>query len=330
MKRIDHAMGSLTGVRPTADLTLGNYFGAIKPILDREKDAADSSAVFLAEMHATTTDSPRDVMHNSREVTRTLIACGVMSEIYSQKEFRDEVLAVQAAIMGLTSVTRLLRLPTLKDKVGSSNELSGANVALATYPMLMASDIILARPAQVPTGKDQLPHLEITNELTRSFNREFDAELPLPSAIGVDPPNVLSLDGEGKMSKSRPKGAIYLSDTPKAASKKIMRATTAPEPGEQMDQNIGNLEFIGVNLPGPADAEAIRGLAGEVKAGKPAAGELKKLVAANVEAFIDDITMKRSGVSDADVRERLAQGNAWFRPAAEETVEYVDSKYWAD
>ena len=331
---MNYAVESFTGARPTADLTLGNYLGAIDPVLTREA-AGEKTAIFLADLHAATTHDPRKVVGHSIELARTLIAADVQSEIYSQRDFTKEVMAVELAIRGLVSTARLLRLPTLKDKIKNNENLDNANTALLLYPVTMAADIILARPREVPTGKDQLPHLEITNEIIRKFNRAFDASLPAPAAREVEPVNIMSLDGSGtKMSKTLPRGAVFLSDTPDVAHKKIVRARTASGPGPEMNEAIDNMLAIalplgrrGVDL---AVLSELTELGERVKQGEPGAGNFKGVVGDIVAAFLRDINERRESISDADVADRLARGREWFAPTASETAEYVESHFWGD
>lgn len=329
-----HGVDSLTGIRPTADLTIANYLGAVKPILQDEAEGR-SGAVFLAELHAATTNEPREVLQFSHELTRTLIASGVEGDIYSQRDFADDVAAVEYSIRGLVTASRLLRLPTLKEKIKQSDNPENANVSLMMYPVLMASDIILARPGSVPTGKDQKPHLEITNELIRQFNGRYDADLPEPEGRDQEPINILSLDGSGrKMSKSIPKGAIFLDDAPEIGHRKIMKSRTASEPGEEMDKAVDNLITIAEGLAGtryePSTLLSLRALGERVKAGEGLAGQLKSGVGDVVADFLTDMNAARNAVTDQQVRDRVAQGNAHFAPIAKETRSYMTKKQWAD
>jgi len=325
---MNYAMESFTGVRPTADLTIANYIGAVKPILADEA-AGSTSAVFLAELHATTTNRPAEVLQHSRELGRTLIASGVRGEIYSQIQVSDLVSSAEMSLRGLTTVARVLRLPTLKEKVKQSDNVENASVALAMYPLLMASDIVLARPRVVPTGKDQKPHLEVTNELIRAFNREYQADLPVPVMREVELPNIMSLDGSGrKMSKSIPKGAIFLDDAPEAGRKKIMKATTASQPGPEMDAAIRNMLQITEGLTSE-DLALLKELGEQVRNGEPRMREFKDGVGDVVAEFLGDMQDRRNSISDADVAERIKRGSEWFRPIGEETVAYMNQAFWS-
>lgn len=331
---MNYAIESFTGIRPTADLTVANYIGAVRPILDQEAQG-NQAAVFLAELHAATTNRPSEVARHSEELTRTLIASGVRGEIYSQRQIGDLVSQAEVSLRGLTTVARLLRLPTLKEKVTHSDNTENANVALAMYPMMMAADIVLARPEVVPTGKDQKPHLEITNELIRAFNREYDAELPEPAMREVQLPNIMSLDGSGrKMSKSYPKGAIFLNDAPEAGRKKVMKAVTAPEPGADMDAAIDNMLQIAEGVmddeTDKPQYEELVAVGDAVKDGERRMKEFKQGVGDLVVGFLVRINEKRDSVDDAEVRARVKQGSEWFRPTGEATLAYMRAAQWGE
>lgn len=325
-----YGLETFTGIRPTADLTIANYLGAIDPLVDYESaNQGHQTAVFVAEMHAATTDDPRKVMANSNELVRTLIASGVEGQIFSQRSFQPQVAAIETCFRSLTTVSRILRLPTLKEKIKQSDNPEVANVALAMYPILMASDIVLMRPRFVPTGKDQLPHLEVTRELIHSFNKTYGAQLPIPTQRIEDPINVLALDNSGrKMSKSHPSGAIFLDDEPGVAARKISRATTASGPGDEMNRAVDNLVFIGTRLGNVVSGSDLLCIGNGVKDGQPRLKELKDGVASNVLAFLGTIQSRKSDISDAAVAERLSAGHDWASPIAKQTLDHVFDAYW--
>ncbi len=327
---MEYGLNSLTGIRPTADLTVANYIGAIRPIIESEQQG-DDTCVFIAELHAATTHPPAEVLGYSRELGRTLLASGIKGDIYSQKDTQDYVLSAEYMLRGLTTVNRLLRLPTLKDKVMGSDDTGTASVGLAMYPIMMASDIIIARPEKVPTGKDQLPHLEITKELIRSFNNTYNATLPEPVALDLTPPNILSLDGSGrKMSKSLPSGAIFLDDSVEVARKKVMRAVTATEPGTAMNVVVDNLTTIAENLNTQnADLSEFLTLGDEIKEGEKKMGVFKGIVAEVVGSFLSEMSDRRESVTDADVTNRLAAGRDRVCNLAKQTRTYMEDAYWS-
>lgn len=330
---MNYAMESFTGIRPTADLTVANYIGALQPIINDEQRAKVEgrevqSSVFVAESHAATTADPRDVARQSHELTRTLIALGYNGEIYSQWDIEDLVGQTEIAMRGLTTVARLLRLPTLKEKVGQSAEVESAPVSLAMYPMMMAADIVLARPEYVPTGKDQRPHIEITRELIRRHNKKFGTDLPLPKDKDVEPINIGSLGPDsGKMSKTEPNGAILLDETPEQAKRKIMKAFLAPEPGEVRNARVDNIVAVahGLSLPGDTRFDEIVHLAGQVKDGFPASKDFKEGVAEIVGGFVIDLHDKRQSVSNSEVVARRESGHEYIRPIATATLRAIQT-----
>jgi tryptophanyl-tRNA synthetase len=329
---MNYALESFTGIRPTADLTVANYIGAIKPILDDEQ-RGQNTAVFMAELHATTTNSPAEVVEYSRDLGRTLMASGVQGELYSQRGISDMVYEAEASLRGLVTVSRLTRIPTLKEKVMASDNPENASVALAMYPLMMAADIVLARPQEVPTGKDQKSHLEITNELIRGFNRTYGAELPEPRMRGIELPNIMSLDGSGrKMSKSLPSGAIFLAESAEAARRKILKSVTASEPGAQMDAAVDNMIEIAQGLPTSSqeDVAEIMSIGAAVKGGERRSKEFKDGIGQLVVNFLEDTQERRDSISDRDVAERIARGTEWFRPIGQETLDYMRAHYWGD
>ena len=330
---MNYAVDKFTGVRPTADLTIANYLGAVSPVVNEKEAAGDQrDAVFVAELHAATTMDPQEIGKQAVELSRTYIASGFEGVIYSQLSVSDLVGRAELSLRGLVSVARLLRLPTLREKVKDSDDVATAKASLLMYPVMMSADIILARPQSVPTGKDQLPHIELARELVKLHNNKYSTELPVPALREDDPVHILSLDNSGrKMSKSQPQGAIFLDETPEQARKKIRRAVTASGPGIDMDRAVGNLVNIGVMLGGTGDAVCdTRDLGEQCKQGKPKMGELKGLVGDAVADFISDHRDRRNDVSDSAVEDRLVQGGETMRSIAEDTLVHIESSQWGD
>lgn len=326
-------MKSFSGIRPTGGLTAANYIGALKRTIDDEKAAEVGgnqiqSSVLVAEIHAATTADPRDVVFHSHELTRTLIALGYGGEIYNQRDIADLVAQTEYALRGLTTLARLLRLPTLKEKVGQSASPESAPVSLVMYPLMMAADIIMARPEFVPTGKDQRPHIEITRELMRAHNRKFKTDLRLPKDKDIEPINIGSLGPDsGKMSKTEPNGAILLDETPELARRKIMKAFLSSEPGNERNARVDNIVAVaqGLSVPGDARFDEIVQLAGQLKDGMPVSRDFKDGVAQIVSGFVADLHEKRQSVSDAEVAARRESGHDYIRPIAAATLTLLNT-----
>lgn len=226
-----NSMGSspivLTGIRPTSNLTIANYIGAIMPILDFQSRGL-RPYVFVADLHALTDNEP-EVLKYGDEILIDLLAAGVdptKSIVYKQSSIANEIGVLTLLLARHVSVTELLRLPTLKEKVKSEN-VENANALLMMYPVMMTADILVQRSSIIPVGKDQESHIEIARKIARRFNKEIKNIFPEPETHILETVKILSLRDESKMSKSQPDGAIFLTDSSDIVRAKIKRAQTA-------------------------------------------------------------------------------------------------------
>jgi len=229
----------ITGFRPTSDLTMGNYLGAIKPSIDLQNDPNNDLYVFVADLHGLTDNDPRAIAPFRLSVVRDCIALGIdpqKSTLYLQSDIESPVVQIANRLGPYISVGKLASTPNLKDKIHEEfskgrvedEEALRANYALLGYPVLMAADIFAQSAEVVPVGTDQRAHLEITRDIARKFNNFFEANVLVePREKSTGSVKVLSLDGKGKMSKSNPSQAIAFNDDPDEVIKKIKRATTA-------------------------------------------------------------------------------------------------------
>lgn len=223
----------VSGIRPTGNLHLGNYFGAIKNFLRMQEE--NRCFFFIADYHSLTTHpTPEDLHGNVKQVLVEYLATGIdpeKSTLYIQSDLPETaelyLLLNMNAYMG-----ELERVTTFKEKARKQPE--NINAGLLTYPTLMAADIIIHKASKVPVGKDQEQHLELTRTFARRFNRMYNTEFfPEPMAFnyGENLIKIPGLDGTGKMGKSEGEGnAIFLADDPKVIRKKVMRAVTDAGP----------------------------------------------------------------------------------------------------
>ena len=226
----------LSGMRPTGNLHLGNYFGALKNYVSLQE--LYDCYFFIADYHLLTTHpNPEDLLANVKTILCQYLACGLNPEkatIYVQSSV-PEVAELYMYLNMLTYVGELQRVAAFKEKVRQNP--NNVNAGLLTYPTLMAADILLHRATKVPVGKDQQQHLEMTRDFAERFNKMYKVDyFPLPQAFnfGDDLIKIPSLDGNGKMSKSYGENAtIYLNDEPSVLKKKIMRAKTDSGPTEK-------------------------------------------------------------------------------------------------
>ena len=235
----------VSGIRPTGNLHLGNYFGAVKSFIRMQHEY--NCYFFIADWHSLTTHPRPDNIRNSvRTILAEYLACGLDPEkatIYVQSDVR-EVVELYLYLNMNAYLGELERVTTFKDKVRSQPD--NVNAGLLTYPSLMAADIIIHKAVKVPVGKDQEQNMEMARKFARRFNTIYDVDFfPEPASFHFTKTavKVPGLDGSGKMGKSEG-NAIYLIDDEKTIKKKVMRAVTdsgPTEPNSQKPEPIQNL-----------------------------------------------------------------------------------------
>ena len=221
----------LTGLKPTGSLTLGNYIGSIKQMKDNQD--VYNSYLFIADMHAITVHCDSMELHkNIRDFIALYIACGIdpkKNTIYLQSDV-EYIPCISWLLECNTYYGELSRMIQFKEK---SKKNANFTVGLLTYPVLMATDILVVDADYVPVGVDQKQHVELTRDIAIRFNKKygdfFNIPEPLITKLGT---KIMDLvDPTKKMSKTEenPKGVIGLLDNPEVARKKIMSATTDSE-----------------------------------------------------------------------------------------------------
>jgi tryptophanyl-tRNA synthetase len=237
----------VSGIRPTGNLHLGNYFGAIKNFVKMQEK--NRCFFFIADYHSLTTHpTPGDLHGNVRSVLVDYLAAGLDPEkvtLYLQSDI-PETAELYLFLNMNAYMGELERCTSFKDKARVQPD--NINAGLLTYPTLMAADIIIHKAHKVPVGKDQEQHLEMTRTFANRFNRMYHVDyFPEPVAynFGEELVKIPGLDGSTKMGKSEGEGnAIFLSDTPEAIRKKVMKAVTDSgpvEPNQVKPQSILNL-----------------------------------------------------------------------------------------
>ncbi len=235
----------LSGIRPTGNLHLGNYFGAIRNFLKLQEEY--NCYFFIADYHSLTTHpTPADLHGNVKQVLAEYLATGIDPEkvtLYIQSDL-PETAELYLLLNMNAYLGELERTTSFKEKARKQPE--NVNAGLLTYPVLMAADIIIHQAAKVPVGKDQEQNLEMTRKFANRFNRMYNVDyftIPQPFNFGDNLVKIPGLDGTGKMGKSEGNG-VYLADDPKAIRKKVMRAVTdsgPTEPNSQMSEPVQNL-----------------------------------------------------------------------------------------
>jgi len=227
-------MRTVSGIQPTGNLHLGNYLGAIRNWVRMQDDG--ECFFFLADLHAISQyQEPAELSRAIREMAAALIACGVDPARATLFRQRDVPAHSELAwlLNGVARVGWLNRMTQFKDKSGKNRE--GASVALYTYPVLQAADVLLYQATHVPVGDDQKQHLELARDIAIKFNADYGIELftlPEPT-IPPAAARIMSLrDGSAKMSKSDPSdmSRVNLNDDPDLIAQKVRKAKTDPEP----------------------------------------------------------------------------------------------------
>ncbi|MES2042825.1 MAG: tryptophan--tRNA ligase [Pseudomonadota bacterium] len=225
-------MRVVSGIQPTGNLHLGNYLGAIKQwVVMQDTMARDVECLFfLADLHALSQPLvAAELASNTVEMAATLLACGIdpdRSILFNQARVPGH--SELAWILGGTArMGWLNRMTQWKDKAGKSGE--SQSVAMFTYPVLQAADVLLYQATHVPVGEDQKQHLELARDIATKFNNDFGVELfTLPEPfVSKEAPRIMSLrDGAAKMSKSDPSDAsrINLIDSDDVMVQKIKKA----------------------------------------------------------------------------------------------------------
>lgn len=296
-------MRVLSGIQPSGQLHLGNYFGSIKPNIDLQ-GTADQSIYFVVDLHALTTVHDPDALRTFREdAVRDLLACG-FDPAKSILFYQSDVPAHTELMWILTTIAPmglLERAVSYKEKVEKG---IAATVGLFTYPVLMAADILLYDTDLVPVGKDQKQHVEIARDLAIKFNNTFGDTLTLPEPqIREEVAVVPGTDGK-KMSKSYG-NTIPLFGDEKIIKKAIMGIVTdSLGPSEPKDPDTCTIFKIHRLLLSPSEATA---LAEEYRAGI-AYGEAKKRLYEAYIHYFGEMRSRRETITDKYVKDVMEAG----------------------
>lgn len=278
----------VSGIRPTGNLHLGNYFGALKSFVKMQEE--NQCFFFIADYHSLTTHPiPSDLHGNVKTVLVEFLACGLDPEkatLYIQSDL-PETAELYLLLNMNAYIGELERCTSFKEKIRAQPQ--NVNAGLLTYPTLMAADIIIHKAHQVPVGKDQGQHLEMTRTFANRFNRLYQVNLfpePVAYNFGEDLVKIPGLDGSLKMSKSdNDSSAIFLADSPEAIRKKVMRAVTdsGPEdPDQPRSQGVENLFSL---LSYFSEPDTVHQFENQYKAGTIRYGDMKKQLSVDIIRF---------------------------------------------
>ena len=274
-----------SGIKPSGNLHLGNYLGAIRNWVAMQRDY--DSMFCMVDLHAITVfQDPKELTRNTREVAAGMMASGIdpaacILFVQSHVSAHAELAWVFNCVARLGWLNRMTQF---KDKAGKNREASSSG--LYVYPNLMAADILVYKATHVPVGEDQKQHVELARDIAAKFNNDYGVNLfPLPEPVIQGPATrVMSLrDGSKKMSKSEmtsDAALIYLTDTADDIAQKIRKATTDPNA-----------------LP-----EAVEGLAG-----RPEAENLVNIMAALSDRTPEQVLQEVAGWQFSQFKNRLTE-----------------------
>ena len=316
----------VSGIRPTGNLHLGNYFGAVRAFTQMQNEY--NCYFFIADWHSLTTHPhPDDIIRSTNTILAEYLACGIDPEkatIYVQSDVR-EVLELYLYLNMNAYLGELERTTSFKDKARQQPD--NVNAGLLTYPSLMAADILMHKAVKVPVGKDQEQNMEMARKFARRFNTIYGVDFftePQSFSLGERALKVPGLDGSGKMGKSEG-NAIYLIDDEKTISKKVMRAVTdagPTEPNSEKPEPIQNLFTLMEIISAPEVYQHFDGLYNDCAIRY---GDMKKQLAADINAFCAPIRERILDIQgDKELLSRVARiGAEKARESASKTIDEV-------
>lgn len=318
----------LTGDRPTGPLHLGHYIGSLANRLVLQE--THEQFVMIANVQALTDnyEHPEKVKENVLQVAYDYLAVGIdprKTTIFVQS-YIPQIAELTVFYLNLVTVNRLRRNPTVKTEIEQKGFQEHLTAGFLTYPVSQAADITVVKAQVIPVGEDQLPMIEQTNEIVRSFNRIYKTDVLVEAQAMI--PKMARLpgtDGQAKMSKSLG-NAIYLSDSADAIVKKVMSMYTDPDHLKVSDPGKveGNTVFAYLDVFDPNEAE-VGALKEHYRRGGLGDVVLKKRLIDVLENFIRPIRQRRIDIEKNKdyVIDVLKEGNARTLGVAEHTMKQV-------
>lgn len=324
----------LTGIRANNDLHIGNYFGALLPIIDlaKSKSVEYQINLFMPDLHSFTTPIDHSVLQKSIiNSLKVFVAAGLPLDNPNVHIYRQSYVPAHSELTiilnSFTGMGELGRMTQFKDKSAKLSE-ERISAGLFDYPVLMASDILLYGASYIPVGDDQSQHLEFTRDLAERMNSRFGELFVVPEAVkkqheffGKDQGLRIKdlADPSKKMSKSDEtgKGVIFLNDSPEAARKKVLSATT---------DSLSRVNFDPINQPGVTNLlELLELFGGQMEdfIGQTQYGPLKTAVADMVAVFLSDFQSKLTSISQSALDAKLLSSEQAMNIQANQTLQRV-------
>jgi len=317
----------VSGIRSTGNLHLGNYFGAVKNFIEMQHQ--HQTFFFIADWHSLTTHpTPADLHTNVKQVLAEYLACGIDPEkatIFIQSDV-PEILELYLLLNMNAYLGELERTTSFKDKARQQPE--NVNAGLLTYPVLMASDILIHKAHLVPVGKDQEQNLEMARTFGRRFNRMYNVDtFPIPKSYtfeGQDMVKIPGLDGSGKMGKSEG-NAISLAESPASIRKKVMKAVTDVGPSEMNQKKPEVIQNLFTLLDVVSTPDVVSHFDDAYNKCTIRYGDLKKQLAEDIINFTNPIRGRIEEITkDSEYLSKVAKNGAEkARESASKTLEEV-------
>ena len=317
-----------SGIRPTGNLHLGNYFGALRNFVKMQEE--HQCFFFIADYHSLTTHpTPGSIYGDARRILVQYLACGLDPEkctLYFQSDL-PETAELYLFLNMNAYLGELERVTSFKDKVRQNP--NNVNAGLLTYPTLMAADILIHKATRVPVGKDQEQHLEMTRTFAQRFNNMYAAKVfPLPQAMGSNGAlvKIPALNGSGKMGKSEGEAStIFLTDEPEVIRKKVMKAKSDSGPTEPNQKKPEEIENLFALLRAVSTAETVEHFDSLYNSCQIRYGDMKKQLAEDMVAFVEPLRQRILEIEadDAALRRIIDHGKEKARESARRTIDEV-------
>jgi tryptophanyl-tRNA synthetase len=320
---------SLTGDRPTGPLHLGHYVGSLQNRLNLEK--THDSFVMIADVQALTDhfQNPISIQINILEVLSDYLAIGLdpTQTTFFLQSWIPELMELTIYLMNLVTVARLERNPTVKLEIRQKNMEHSLPVGFFCYPISQAADIIAFDTDIVPVGEDQLPMIEITNDIVRRFHHIYGTGvLKECKALVGEYPRLIGLDGQSKASKSL-NNAIFLKDDPATLKEKVLSMYTDPHHIKISDPGRveGNVVFSYLDVF-YSDKAHLNELKEHYKKGGLGDMAIKKILLESLSNFLDPIRDRRMSIKKNDAMDILNMGSDKAREIAKKNLNLVKEK----
>lgn len=315
----------LSGMRPTGKLHLGHYVGALENWIKLQDDY--ESYHLIADYHVLTTGLDTDNIYvNTIEMIIDWLSVGLNPEkspFFRQSQIKEHTELFLIFSMLMTKA-RLERNPTLKDQIRDLN-IENIIYGHLGYPILQSADILLYKGEFVPVGEDQVPHVEITREIARKFNKQYGKVFREPKPLLTKFSRLVGLDGEAKMSKSL-NNTILLSDEPEVVSQKLKKAKTDPQKLRKNDPGRPEVCLV-FSYHKKFNSESIEEIESGCRSGELGCVDCKLKCSDKINKFLEPILTKRKYYEENidQVKDVLSDGELRAKTVANSTMEQVRS-----